>query len=102
MPVRRSRSLTDLCHDPQSARPSPLSLVRITWLAVDRASSHSLCAPAREHAPVLTGSYDLGDPLTTNLHVGGLPTNVTEDAFGKMFAQFGPIGSIKVRYAVLA
>ncbi|BGO92275.1 hypothetical protein NBRC10512v2_004539 [Rhodotorula toruloides] len=53
---------------------------------------------AREHAPVLTGSYDVGDPLTTNLHVGGLPTNVTEDAFGKMFAQFGPIGSIKIMW----
>ncbi|BGP00344.1 U2-associated protein SR140 [Rhodotorula toruloides] len=53
---------------------------------------------AREHAPVLTGSYDLGDPLTTNLHVGGLPANVTEDAFGKMFAQFGPIGSIKIMW----
>ncbi|BGP56056.1 hypothetical protein JCM8202v2_003665 [Rhodotorula sphaerocarpa] len=49
---------------------------------------------AREHAPVLTGSYDTGDPLTTNIHVGGLPQNVTEDSLGKMFAQFGPIGSI--------
>lgn len=52
---------------------------------------------AREHAPVLTGSYDVGDPLTTNLHVGGLPTNVTEQSFGKLFAQFGPVGSVKVR-----
>ncbi|GAA6018262.1 hypothetical protein JCM10207_002890, partial [Rhodosporidiobolus poonsookiae] len=50
---------------------------------------------AREHAPVLTGSYDMGDPLTTNVHVGGLPTNVTEESLGKLFAQFGPVGSVK-------
>ncbi|TKA51189.1 hypothetical protein B0A53_05653 [Rhodotorula sp. CCFEE 5036] len=53
---------------------------------------------AREHAPVLTGSYDTGDPLTTNIHVGGLPQNVTEEALGKMFAQFGPIGSVKIMW----
>ncbi|GAA5948548.1 hypothetical protein JCM10213_003898 [Rhodosporidiobolus nylandii] len=53
---------------------------------------------AREHAPVLTGSYDMGDPLTTNLHVGGLPQNVTEEAFGKLFAQFGPVGSVKIMW----
>ena len=59
--------------------------------------THSSSRAAREHAPVLTGSYDVGDPLTTNLHVGGLPTNVTEQSFGKLFAQFGPVGSVKVR-----
>ncbi|GAA5965537.1 hypothetical protein JCM21900_004153 [Sporobolomyces salmonicolor] len=53
---------------------------------------------AREHAPVLTGSYDQGDPLTTNLHVGGLPANVTEDSLGKLFAQFGPVGSVKIMW----
>ncbi|KPV71807.1 uncharacterized protein RHOBADRAFT_56422 [Rhodotorula graminis WP1] len=63
-----------------------------------RVGSSITALAAREHAPVLTGSYDVGDPLTTNLHVGGLPTNVTEQSFGKLFAQFGPVGSVKIMW----
>lgn len=63
-----------------------------------RVGSSITALAAREHAPVLTGSYDTGDPLTTNIHVGGLPQNVTEEALGKMFAQFGPIGSVKIMW----
>lgn len=46
---------------------------------------------------MLTGSYDAGDPLTTNIHVAGLPQHVTEQSLGMFFAQYGPIGSVKVR-----
>ncbi|GAA5852217.1 hypothetical protein JCM9279_006936 [Rhodotorula babjevae] len=63
-----------------------------------RVGSSITALAAREHAPVLTGSYDVGDPLTTNLHVGGLPPNVTEQSFGKLFAQFGPVGSVKIMW----
>ncbi|GAA6051080.1 hypothetical protein JCM3770_004702 [Rhodotorula araucariae] len=63
-----------------------------------RVGSSITALAAREHAPVLTGSYDVGDPLTTNLHVGGLPVNVTEQALGKLFAQFGPVGSVKIMW----
>ena len=54
---------------------------------------------ARENAPTLTGdrNYDANDPLTTNLHVGGLPQNATEESLGKLFAQYGGVGSVKVR-----
>lgn len=51
---------------------------------------------AREHAPVLTGSYDQGDPLTTNVHVSNLPMTINEQALGMMFAEYGPVGSVKV------
>ncbi|BGP49087.1 hypothetical protein JCM10450v2_004966 [Rhodotorula kratochvilovae] len=63
-----------------------------------RVGSSITALAAREHAPVLTGSYDVGDPLTTNLHVGGLPMNVTEQALGNLFAQFGPVGSVKIMW----
>ncbi|GAA5835915.1 hypothetical protein JCM11251_006601 [Rhodosporidiobolus azoricus] len=63
-----------------------------------RIGSSVTALAAREHAPVLTGSYDNGDPLTTNVHVGGLPLTVTEDALGKLFAQFGPVGSVKIMW----
>ena len=48
-------------------------------------------------SPVLTGSFDSGDPLTTNIHVGNLPASVTEASLGMLFAQYGPVGSVKVR-----
>ena len=55
---------------------------------------------ARENAPTLTGSayYDQDDPLTTNVHVGGLPQNATEESLGKLFAQFGSVGSVKIMW----
>ncbi|GAA5909241.1 RRM and SURP domain-containing protein [Sporobolomyces salmoneus] len=55
---------------------------------------------ARENAPTLTGNnhYDLDDPLTTNVHVGGLPQNATEESLGKLFAQYGGVGSVKIMW----
>ncbi|GAA6024665.1 hypothetical protein JCM11491_003458 [Sporobolomyces phaffii] len=55
---------------------------------------------ARENAPTLTGNgyYDQDDPLTTNVHVGGLPAHATEDALGRLFAQYGGVGSVKIMW----
>lgn len=44
------------------------------------------------------GSYDTGDSTTTNLHVGNLPANVTANAIGMHFAQFGPVASVKIMW----
>lgn len=44
------------------------------------------------------GSFDTGDATTTNLHVGNLPANVTANAIGMHFAQFGPVGSVKIMW----
>ena len=52
---------------------------------------------AREQAPALSGSFDNGDPQTTNIHVSSLPQNVTEQSLGMLFARYGPVGSVKVR-----
>ncbi|GAA5980839.1 hypothetical protein JCM11641_004738 [Rhodosporidiobolus odoratus] len=67
-------------------------------LTAGRTGASVTALAARENAPVLTGSFDTGDPLTTNLHVGGLPQNVTEESLGKLFAQFGPVGSVKIMW----
>lgn len=89
--------LTAFCT--QSALLSPLLLVsRSRSSTSEKSRLTCLAIAARENAPVLTGSYDTGDPLTTNIHVGGLPQNITEAALGKMFAQYGPIGSVKVSW----
>ncbi|KAK4054380.1 hypothetical protein OIO90_003613 [Microbotryomycetes sp. JL221] len=53
---------------------------------------------AREHAPVVTGSYDSGDPTTTNIHVAPLPENVNEQSLGLFFAEYGPVGSVKIMW----
>ncbi|ORY89718.1 hypothetical protein BCR35DRAFT_157196 [Leucosporidium creatinivorum] len=63
-----------------------------------RVGSSVTALAAREHAPVLTGSYDSGDPLTTNIHVAGLPQHVTEQSLGMFFAQYGPVGSVKIMW----
>jgi len=47
-------------------------------------------------APQSGGSYDNGDPNTTNIHVGNLHPMVTEDMLCREFGKFGPIASVKV------
>ena len=43
-----------------------------------------------------TGSYDDGDPTTTNLHVGNLAPTVTENVLAEMFQKYGPLHSLKI------
>jgi U2-associated protein SR140 len=45
-----------------------------------------------------TGSFDSGDPETTNIHVANLPPDVTEATLGYFFAKFGSIGSLKIMW----
>ncbi|KAJ1925037.1 hypothetical protein IWQ60_004818 [Tieghemiomyces parasiticus] len=45
-----------------------------------------------------SGSRDTGDPTTTNLYVGNLCPETNEEALCRVFARFGPIGSIKVMW----
>jgi len=44
------------------------------------------------------GSFDDGDPFTTNLYVGNLSPEVDETVLKKEFGQFGPIASVKVMW----
>ncbi|KAK4703899.1 hypothetical protein P7C70_g2310, partial [Phenoliferia sp. Uapishka_3] len=63
-----------------------------------RAGSSVTALAAREQAPALSGSYDTGDPQTTNIHVSNLPQNVTEQSLGMLFARYGPVGSVKIMW----
>lgn len=45
-----------------------------------------------------TGSLDQGDPETTNVHVGNLPPNITEESLGNFFCKCGSIGSVKIMW----
>lgn len=44
------------------------------------------------------GSFDDGDPFTTNLYVGNLAPTVDEDVLKREFLRFGDIASIKVMW----
>eukprot|EP00192_Tetraselmis_astigmatica_P006934 CAMPEP_0117654630 /NCGR_PEP_ID=MMETSP0804-20121206/3845_1 /TAXON_ID=1074897 /ORGANISM="Tetraselmis astigmatica, Strain CCMP880" /LENGTH=766 /DNA_ID=CAMNT_0005460921 /DNA_START=206 /DNA_END=2503 /DNA_ORIENTATION=+ len=44
------------------------------------------------------GSFDDGDPFTTNLYVGNLAPEVDEEVLKREFGQFGPIASVKVMW----
>ncbi|XP_073122439.1 protein RRC1 isoform X1 [Henckelia pumila] len=44
------------------------------------------------------GSFDDGDPLTTNLYVGNLSPLVDENFLLRTFGRFGPIASVKIMW----
>jgi len=55
---------------------------------------------ATNHVPIFDtpGSFDNGDPNTTNIYVGNLPPTVTEETLGEIFCEFGDIDSIKIMW----
>lgn len=44
------------------------------------------------------GSFDDGDPYTTNLYVGNLAATVDEEVLKQEFLRYGDIASIKVMW----
>ena len=48
--------------------------------------------------PTPQGSFDTGDPTSTNLYVGNLAPSVTEEQLTEIFGAFGPINSVKVMW----
>jgi U2-associated protein SR140 len=45
-----------------------------------------------------SGSFDTGDPTTTNLYIGNLNPTVTENDLCDIFGRFGPLASIKIMW----
>jgi len=80
------------------------------------ASSHSAPAqqPAASAAPVPSssvsttsqnsssskesGSFDTGDPNTTNLYLGNLNPKISEQQLMEIFGRYGPLASIKIMW----
>lgn len=48
--------------------------------------------------PDESGSYDNGDPTTTNLYVGYIAPTVTEEKLQELFQRYGPINSVKIMW----
>lgn len=44
------------------------------------------------------GSYDTGDPSTTNLYLGNLNPKMTEQQLCEIFGRFGPLASVKIMW----
>ncbi|GAU91945.1 hypothetical protein RvY_04101 [Ramazzottius varieornatus] len=48
---------------------------------------------------VFDGTYDLsGDSSSTNLYMGNLAPNISEEQIAEIFGKFGPIASVKIMY----
>jgi len=47
---------------------------------------------------MIKGSFDTGDPNTTNLYVGNLAPDVTEQTLVDIFGEFGDVASVKVMW----
>ncbi|XP_046685817.1 U2 snRNP-associated SURP motif-containing protein-like isoform X1 [Homalodisca vitripennis] len=44
------------------------------------------------------GSFDCGDPTTTNLYLGNLHPKITEQQLMEVFGKYGPLASIKIMW----
>lgn len=44
------------------------------------------------------GSFDNGDPNTTNLYLGNLSPKITEQQLMELFGKYGPLASIKIMW----
>ncbi|XP_076053103.1 U2 snRNP-associated SURP motif-containing protein isoform X2 [Oratosquilla oratoria] len=44
------------------------------------------------------GSFDPGDPTTTNLYLGNLSPKITEQRLMELFGRYGPLASIKIMW----
>lgn len=46
----------------------------------------------------MSGSYDTGDPMTTNIYLGNINPSVNENDLCNLFGRFGPLASIKIMW----
>ncbi|GFH30523.1 uncharacterized protein HaLaN_29395, partial [Haematococcus lacustris] len=63
-----------------------------------RAGAEGEEAPSFEDLGMNLGSFDSGDPYTTNLYIGNMAADVDEQVLLKEFGRFGAIGSVKVMW----
>lgn len=45
-----------------------------------------------------TGSFDVGDPNTTNIYLGNINPKMTEQQLMEIFGKYGPLASVKVMW----
>lgn len=69
-----------------------------SWPCREREQRRATGFDVAEDAPRTGGSYDTGDPTTTNLYVGNLAPSVDEHVLMVLFGKFGPIASVKVMW----
>ena len=62
----------------------------------ERGTSYDLGGPTQYDDGL--GSFDDGDPFTTNLYVGNLATEVDEETLKREFLRYGDIASIKIMW----
>lgn len=48
--------------------------------------------------PKVTGSYDTGDPNTTNIYLGNINPKMTEQQLMDSFGKYGPLASVKIMW----
>ncbi|PPR90870.1 hypothetical protein GOBAR_AA29814 [Gossypium barbadense] len=71
----------------------------IPWLFLSQPSSRFDELPDDfDPSGKLPGSFDDGDPQTTNLYVGNLSPKVDENFLLRTFGRFGPIASVKIMW----
>uniref|UniRef100_A0A6G1S3S7 U2 snRNP-associated SURP motif-containing protein n=2 Tax=Aceria tosichella TaxID=561515 RepID=A0A6G1S3S7_9ACAR len=85
----------------QQKPPAPAPLIPVPLLPDPRCPTTLTLQvnlnPKDKDAPS-SGSFDTGDPTTTNLYIGNLNPTVTENDLCDIFGKFGPLASIKIMW----
>lgn len=60
--------------------------------------AHETSTTASSFQEETKGSFDCGDPTTTNLYLGNLNPKITEQQLMELFGRYGPLASIKIMW----
>lgn len=64
----------------------------------DRERDRDRDSRSKDTSKDFNDTYDSDDPTSTNLYVGNISSNVTEEILYREFGKYGPIGSIKIMW----
>uniref|UniRef100_K3X1G9 Uncharacterized protein n=1 Tax=Globisporangium ultimum (strain ATCC 200006 / CBS 805.95 / DAOM BR144) TaxID=431595 RepID=K3X1G9_GLOUD len=90
---QQRRELHHAVHSGGSSGPIPKKRREIDQF-LEELKEREPVAPIRD----TVGSFDNGDPETTNLYVGNLAPTITEEALEAQFGRFGEIYSVKIMW----
>ncbi|XP_067010744.2 U2 snRNP-associated SURP motif-containing protein isoform X2 [Anabrus simplex] len=71
---------------------------RHKYKGIVKTSFEDLQAASKSSGDEKYGSYDNGDPTTTNLYLGNLNPKITEQQLMEVFGRYGPLASIKIMW----
>lgn len=97
------KSLKDNCSsgeqtNPRSSKPPPVPIPLKPDPRCPTTLTLQVNLNPKDRDSSMSGSYDTGDPNTTNLYLGNINPAVNENDLCDIFGKFGPLASIKIMW----